>query len=165
LRDADFTNEELRELKSQFIVPKIFSLYLPAFDFHSFDDVLEIRSRLEGIAPLHEALLGLSDEVESSPWEDKFESEVQEVIGRLVKPRLQELEREAKFSASKVARSAAGTACVLTLQGLVPDIIDSVFLGLNAIALREVFQRERERVRKIRLENSFSTLLQIRDLK
>lgn len=164
LHAPNFTEEEVGELKAQFLARKVLSLYLPAFAFHSFDDVLEVRDRLESIPRLSAAIRSLSNEIECLPWEEKFEEEVRSAIDRVIKPRVQELNKEAKFSIANLAKNLAGTACVLTFQGVIPDFIEQLLLGFNAISLREAVLRERERVRQVRLENSLSALLEIRNL-
>lgn len=163
--NGSLLEEEMRQIKAQVLARKVFSVYLPAFNLHSFDDVLEIRDRLKGVAPLSAALLELSKEVESLPWERGFDQEVASVIDRSVRPVVEELVRESRFSFSGVAKKMARTTCVLTLQGILPEMVDKMLLGLSGATLYDAIKGERGRMRQVRLESSFSMLLEIKELK
>lgn len=163
LEDKAFSREELADLKAQFLAQQLWSIYFPCFEFRSFNDVLEMRSRLESNATLlQQRVLELGRNIEANPWDSGFRDEVQKVIKSEIVPQVRELEREAKLSVSKVAKQVAGAVCAFTLQAVVPDLISDVLFGVGVVSLREAIQKERERSRTVRLENSFGLLLEIK---
>lgn len=158
--EGGFTVPEVQELKAQYLGQRVLALFLPSFEFKSFDDVLEARVRCRNqLVNLRGRMDDLGSEISANPWEPDFPREVMALIGKNVEPEVQGLREASRMS---LARVVAPAGVLLTMQGLFPDMVSQwVSKGTALAFLLQAFNRERQRTQQVRLTNAFSLLLQV----
>ena len=163
--DQSFTeldSTQINQLKKRVVANQVYRLALPAFQFRSFHDVLELRERLlTRLIALDDSISNIAMEVKGHPWDSDFESQVKHVIKKQVIPVIEALKKDSKFKISNVATQMAGAATLVTLQSVLPETLAQWLIGAGAVSVKDAIQKEHDRVKSSLVDNSFGVLLEI----
>lgn len=100
------TNSGFRRLKRNILAQKILSLNLPSFEFHSFDDVFEIKEKhRDELLTLDNHLDDLTKKIDSSPFDPGFNDEIDRLIENRIQPEIDNLFQSICFSPSRVVKN------------------------------------------------------------
>lgn len=100
------TNRNFRNLKRNILAYKVLSLNLPSFEFQTFDDVLEIKEKhKDELSALDNHLDDLTEKIDSSPFDESFNDEINRLIDHRIQPEIDNLFKSISFSPSRVAKN------------------------------------------------------------
>jgi len=89
-------NTYLNQIKYTTLASELFQR-LPSFDKVSLDQVVDIRNTLKGpLINFRSAMIKLSENIKSYPWENNFYLEVENLIMKEIEPAILEIEEECK---------------------------------------------------------------------
>jgi hypothetical protein len=161
-RHGGFTPAEVEDLKAQYLGQRLISLYLPSFEFRSFDDVFDAREKArDQILALHARVDQLASEMSALPWDRNYGAQVDALVKRYVEPEVAELRKVARVSLPRIARKMATAAMAVHLQTILPETIAPYVLGFSALSVVNAIKEERERAKTARLKHAFSLLVQV----
>lgn len=164
LEQGEFTREEADQLKAQYLGMGLMPLFLPSFEFRSFDDVFELRAKMKGsLARFQAGVLDVSREIKLLPWEPGFQEDLARIFRKRIRPEVEELRKATRVAPGRVARHIAVAGVVMTLQSLLPELVAQWLIGASSVSLVEAVRRERDRAEGARLESAWSLLLEMAD--
>lgn len=100
------SRSQFRELKRNILAYKVLSLNLPSFEFHTFDDVFEIREKhKDELLALDNHLDDLTEKIEKSPYDEGFDEEVNRLVANRIQPEIDNLFKSISFSPSRVVKN------------------------------------------------------------
>jgi hypothetical protein len=159
---GEFSAEDAAQLKAQYLEQTVMSIYLPSFSFRTFEEVLELREKFSGpISALRSKLSQIGSSLEGMPWEDQYQRALSKEMTNSVIPEITALQKAAKISSSKIAKEMLTAGVVVALQSFIPSLLADWIVGAQAYSLKEAILNERDRIRQVYVESSFSLLLQV----
>jgi len=150
LPSNDIDEYQINKWKANLLAQKVISLNLPSFEFHSFDDVLELKMRFrENLLALDNHLVDISRNIDGMPWDLNFENRINNYIDERIQPEIANLIKNVKTSPRKIANKICHSAryyipLFLIFYGISAKTLNDFLFGTSAIVLDAIRNAHQE---------------------
>jgi len=158
---------DIEKLKSNILAQKIITLNLPSFQFHSFDDVLDLKlKQKDNLLALDNYIFNMAKEIDTMPWEKNFSNVVDEFIKRRVLPEIVDLKNSIKSSPAKIAnllweKGRINIGLSFGIYSVFPTMLETIILGTGIMTTVDVIKSLSQDRSKSLSHNPFNIFLKL----
>lgn len=159
---------QINKWKANLLAQKVISLNLPSFEFHSFDDLLELKMQFrENLLALNNHLVDISKNIEGMPWELNFENRIANYIDERIQPEISNLIKNVKSSPRKFANKILDAAFYhlplhLVFYGISQRTLKEIIIQASATTIMDAIRSTHQETKKLEESSPYSMFLKFR---
>jgi hypothetical protein len=143
---------DIKKLKENLLAKKIFSLYLPAFDYLTFDDIIDIKNKhKDELLSFQDHMTELSLKINKTEDDADFHNNIDNYIQNKVRPKIDDFIKSIKLSPSKIIKKTLLNSATFILtqnySSITQQDIIKHYINFGATGLIEIYN-ESKRINK-----------------
>lgn len=168
LSSYDIDSHQIKRWKANLLAQEVISLNLPSFEFHSFDDVLELKLKFrENLLALDNHLVDISSDIDGMPWELNFQHRMTDYINKKIQPDISNLRKNVKSFPLKIANRIYDTGfsnlgLSLAFYSLSPSHLKEILIGASAKTLLDIIKTSCLEEKKDGASSPYSIFMKVR---